>query len=701
MRRDRLRFLRNIGIAAHIDAGKTTLTERILYFTGKSHKIGETHDGDSQMDTTKQEIAKGITISSAATYTEWTRHQETYLLNIIDTPGHVDFMIEVERSLRVLDGMVALFDAVAGVESQTETIWQQAARYEIPVVAMVNKMDRVGADFQEVVRQIRERLNVNALPIHLPIGEEATFEGLIDLVEEKAIYWDKEGVLRVEETIPVDMKDLVKEHRENLLEVAVLFDEALMEQYFEAPESLQPEQIRRVLRQAVLKRQFVPVTLGAAYKNKGVHTLMDAICDYLPAPNDGKDLEGLDPETGETLLRKMNEAAPFAALVFKILLDDQNRQLSFFRVYAGRLKTGDVVWNPRTKKRERIARLYQMHANKRQEIKVASAGDIAATLGLKSVRTGDTLCTKETPVVLESLFVPPPVISMAIEAKRNEDLEALGQALAKLQLEDPSFKVRTDEASAQTVLFGMGELHLEIILEKLRDDFRLEVLVGAPKVAYQEVFTRSKKYRHRLKKQSGGPGMFAEMEVVIGPADEAYLESEAFVSEGKRLQFVSRIVGASIPKELIPAIELGFARMLESGVLAGFPIHSLKVELLDGKTHVKDSSAKAFEVCAMELFKEVAVQLSPEILEPFAAVEVRTPDEYLGNILGGLNRRRAIIMAQEISQQQIRLEAEVPIAEMFGYINHLRTVSAGRAVYSMKFKRYALMPGQLAELLVE
>ena len=697
MRRDKLRFLRNIGIAAHIDAGKTTLTERVLYFTGKSHKMGETHQGNSQMDTTKQEIEKGITISSAATHTEWQYEGNPYHLNVIDTPGHVDFMIEVERSLRVLDGMVALFDAVAGVEAQSETVWQQAARYKVPIIAMVNKMDRIGADYLEVVRQIETQLGANALAIQLPIGSEEHFEGVVDLIEMKAIYWNDEGMQRDNQPIPTAMLPIVEEYREILLEKIAVLDETILVQYFDNPKSITAEQIRDLLRKAVLNRQIVPVLMGAAYKNKGVQTLLDAVIAYLPSPLDRGTITGMDLHTSEAIPRLASNDEPFTALAFKIALDEQNRQLCFFRVYAGTLQIGDTVLNPRTNKKERIGRLYQMHANKKQEIQQVMAGDIAATTGLKSIRTGDTLCARAAPIILESLYVPPPVITMAIEAQNSEQLDKLGIALGKLQLEDPSFQAKTDQKTGQTIMLGMGELHLEIIIDKLKEDFGLAVNVGSPKVAYKEAFTQMVQRKHRLKRQRGGTGLYAEIEVQVGPADTEFLESDAFLKEGKRLQFVNKVVGGAIPKELIPSVENGFAKMLDLGALADYPIQSLKVVLLDGDTHIKDSNPKAFETCAMETFRAIAMAMKPQLLEPLVEVIITSPNDYLGNILSGINRRRGIILAQSLLGQQVQLTAEVPLAEMFGYINHLRTVSAGRANYSMQFKRYAVVPSQIVE----
>ena len=697
MKRDRMRFLRNIGIAAHIDAGKTTLTERILYYTGKSHRIGETHDGNSQMDTLRQEIKKGITISSAATHTEWAHANDQYRLNIIDTPGHVDFMIEVERSLRVLDGLVALFDAVAGVESQTETIWQQAARYKIPIIAMVNKMDRNGADFAASVQQMRNQLGANAIPIQMPIFSNEEFVGLIDLIEWQAIQWDKEGQMSILENIPQELRAEAEEKRQYLLEAIALFDENLMEQYLEDEASIEVAQLNQVLRQATLTGQIVPVVMGAAYKNKGVQTLLDAICLYLPSPLDRGEIEGQSPQENTVLSRAPSVEAPFTGFAFKIVLDDQNRQLSFFRIYSGSLKVGDQVLNPRTGKKERVGRLYQVHSNKRKEIDLAEAGDIVATVGWKSVITGDTLCAVDHPIVLESLVIPPPVINVAIEAKSTGQLDKLGLALSKLQLEDPSFRVEVDQTTGQTILHGLGELHLEIKIDKLLHDFGIEVLVGPPKVAYQEVFTQTIHHRYRLKKQSGGPGLFAEIEVIVGPADPEFLESDAFQKEGKRLQLINKIVGGSIPSEFIPAIANGFRKVLNDGPLSGYPIQSLKVELLDGATHRRDSNAWAFELCAIETFREIAESMEPKLLEPIVSVEVHTPEEYMGTILGGLNRRRGQITGQVNQNRGILIEAEVPLAEMLGYIDHLRTVSAGRANFSMKFDHYALLPDRIAE----
>jgi elongation factor G len=696
MTRDRLKQLRNIGIAAHIDAGKTTLTERILFLTGKSHRLGETHTGTSQMDTMKQEIAKGITISSAATHTSRPYEDQAYAMNIIDTPGHVDFTIEVERSLRVLDGMVALFDAVAGVEPQTETVWRQAARYQIPVIAMVNKMDRLGADFFAVVQQIRDRFGVVAVPLQIPFKKGENFEGVIDLIEKVKLTWNADGTQMERQPIPQAMLPEVERYRSQVLESIAILDEALFDRYIEQPASISEREWKQQLRKQVLDRRLVPVLMGAAYKNKGIQPLLDAICAYLPAPEDRPPVEGILPQTEAATTRQPLREAPFSGLAFKIVLDQQNRQLCFFRVYSGRLAVGDVFFNPRTQNTQRISRLYQMHANKRKEIRQVVAGDIAAMVGFREIRTGDTLCDPGAPLVLESLVVPPPVIQMSIEPQSNAYMDKLSMALAKLQLEDPSFKVKTDQETGQTIMLGMGELHLEIIVDKLQDDFGVPVQMGAPAVTYREQFTQSVQTRHRLRKQRGGKGLFAEMEVRLGPADEDFLNRETFQEEGERLQFINQIVGGSIPKEFIPAIAQGFRRELENGPLAGYPVESLKVELLDGDTHSKDSNPVAFEICAMEALRSVREALAPQLLEPIGLVTVTTPAEYLGNILGGLNRRRGIILSQEVVHQHMQVTAEVPLAELFGYISHLRSVSAGRGNFTMQFGHYAPLPAHLA-----
>ena len=624
MRRDRLRLLRNIGIAAHIDAGKTTLTERILYFTGKTHKIGETHTGDSQMDTGKLEIEKGITISSAATQTFWEQGTNEFTLNIIDTPGHVDFMIEVERSLRVLDGMVVLFDAVAGVESQSETVWQQADRYRVPAIAMVNKMDRVGADEQKVVEDLRNILNANALVIQIAIGSEENFQGLVDIISQQAYYWTLDGEMSVGE-MPEELKDQVTIARNQLLENLALLDDAFMLKYLDHPEQIEINEIKDQLRSAVLSREILPVVLGAAYKNKGIQLLLDAVCDYLPSPFDRGDVEVSILNGEEKSFRSPSTSASLSALVFKVALDEQQRQLNFFRVYSGTIKVGDQVLNPRTGRKERIARLYQLHANKKIEISTLYAGDIGASTSLKSFRTGDTICDLATPVLLESLFIPKPVLRMAVTPRRASDMDQLSIAFAKLQLEDPSFRVQTDEDSGETIMMGMGELHFEILMDKLNSDFGIAVDLGKPQVAYQERFLKSIDFKHRLKKQSGGAGLFAEIVIKAGPADLEYLNSRSFTADGKRLQFVNRLKGGGIPKEFIPAIEKGFNESLNASILAGYPVESLKIELIDGNGKEKDSNLLAFELCAKACFKAMAKSMDPVLLEPLMEVEVTCP----------------------------------------------------------------------------
>lgn len=685
MKRTALSYLRNIGIVAHIDAGKTTLTERILYFTGKSHKIGETHKGNSQMDTLKPEIEKGITISAAATHTEWLMKDDRYRINIIDTPGHVDFTIEVERSLRVLDGMVMLFDAVAGVEPQSETVWHQSKRYGVPAIAYVNKMDRAGADFLNVVAQIKDQLGANAWPIQLPIGTDGNFTGIVDLLTMEAFNWPDDKGLAQRIPIPTDMQAAALAHQEALFEELAGLDEQLFNEYLSDPAAVAVEKWLGVIRKAVIEGAFVPVLAGAAYKNKAVQPLLDAICHYLPAPIDGKTIAGIHPMTAEKTYRKVSKDEPFSALVFKVVLDEQNRKLSFFRVYSGHLTAGERILNTRTGKKERLGQLYQMHANKRQELSCVQAGDIAATIALKTARTGDTLSHIEAPIQLESMHIPEPVIGMAIEAVQTTQLDKLSLALAKIAEEDPTFKVSTDQESGQTLIHGMGELHLEIIVDKLKHDFGVDVNTGAPEVSYKERFQQSLKHWGRLKKQSGGPGLFAEIEVEIGPADADFIRDQST----NRLQFVDKTVGGSIPKVLIPFVEKGFRSALEAGPLAAYPLESLKVVLLDGKTHPKDSKPLAFELCAKNTYREVAMQLAPQLLEPMMKVEVQTPAQYMGGVMGDLNRRRGIVKGQQTQGKRSTITAEVPLAELFGYVGHLRSATAGRGTFSMQLTGYA------------
>ena len=687
----KLQFIRNIGIAAHIDAGKTTLTERILFFTGKSYRIGETHLGNSQMDTMKQEIEKGITISSAATQANWNYLGQSITMNIIDTPGHVDFTIEVERSLRVLDGVVALFDAVDGVESQTETVWQQAQRYEVPAIGFVNKMDKPGSDFNNVVLQIRDRLGANAVGLQFPIFEDNEFVGVVDLVKNEAFYWSEKGVMESKE-IPSEVVVEVREVRNQMIETLASLDDELLAIYFDDPEQITINQLTDVIRRLVLEQKMVPVLMGAAYKNKGIQPLLDAVSAYLPSPIDRKEVTGTHPDTNEVETRIADPEGPVSALVFKIALDEQNRKLCFFRVYSGTLKIKDMILNTRTGKKERMGRLYQMHANKRTEITEVMAGEIAATVSLKTFRTGDTLADVAHPVVLENLFIPKPVISMAIEPKQNDQLTKLGDLLGRLRMEDPSFMVKVDHETGQTILMGMGELHLEIIRARIEDDFGIEINIGTPQVAYQEAFTETISHRERLKKQKGGNGLFAEIEVIMGPADPEFLENISEEDTTERLQFVNQIVGGSISKEFIPSVESGFRKMMKQGPVAGYPISNLKVVLVNGSMHDEDSKPLAFEICAMDALRSAASKLKPELLEPIMRVEVSTPDQYVGSVISDLNRRRAVIQLQEKMANRVQVVANVPLAEMFGYVNKLRSSSAGMASYSMKMEGYATVP---------
>ena len=687
MKRKALHLLRNIGIVAHIDAGKTTLTERILYFTGKSHKIGETHQGNSQMDTLKPEIEKGITISAAATHTEWQVNGQTHRINIIDTPGHVDFTIEVERSLRVLDGMVMLFDAVAGVEPQSETVWRQSQRYGVPAIAYVNKMDRPGSDFFNVVQQIRDQLDANAWAIQLPIIEDNVFIGVVDLLSKGAWVWSKEDGQAQSISIPIELTEAVEFHRNALLEELASLDEALLDRFLDQPNSISVEEWQTTLRSAVVQQSIVAVLAGAAYKNIAVQPLLDAIGLYLPSPLDTPSTEGLNPSNQQTIERAVDPDAPFAGLVFKVILDEQNRRLSFFRIYSGRLAAGDTILNVRTGKKERISQLYQMHANKRTELKEALAGDIVASLSLKQTRTGDTIADIKAPILLESLYVPKPVMGVAIEVVKTAQLDKLGLALAKLAEEDPTFKVVHNQETSQTIIQGMGELHLEIIIDKLQHDFGVAVNTGQPQVSYLERLQEHGRQWGRLKKQSGGPGLFAEIDVELGPADPEFL---ADPSNG-RLQFIDKVVGGTIPKTLIPFVEKGFRTAMESGPLGGHPLESLKVILWDGKTHPKDSKPLAFELCAHNTYREMAMSLAPQLLEPLMQVEVQTPEPYLGAVIGDLNRRRGLIKGQKLEHGRMVVQAEVPLIEMFGYVGHLRSSTAGRGTFNMQLAGYAAL----------
>jgi len=695
-----LKYTRNIGIAAHIDAGKTTTTERVLYYTGISHKIGEVHDGAATMDWMEQEQERGITITSAATKTSWKWKDQEFAINIIDTPGHVDFTVEVERSLRVLDGTVALFCAVSGVEPQSETVWRQADRYKVPRIGFVNKMDRSGADFFYVVNDVKEKLGANAVPLQVPIGAEENFRGVVDLITNKAMIWNEDdmGMTFEEIEIPADIADKVVECREGLLEAVAEYDETLMEKYFEDPNSISEDEIRAAIRAAVIDMSIVPMMCGSAFKNKGVQAMLDAVCSFLPSPMDIEAIEGINPDTEEPELRKPSVDEPFSALAFKIATDPYVGRLAFFRVYSGRLEAGSYIMNTRSGTKERISRIYQMHSNKQQPIDFVEAGDIAAGVGFKNLRTGDTLCDLDKQIVLESMSFPDPVIGVAVEPKTQKDLDKLGMALAKLAEEDPTFKVRYDEDTNQTIISGMGELHLEIIVDRLRREFKVECNQGAPQVNYKEALTQSVEHREKLKKQTGGSGLFADMQFELGPADEEFLESDDFKDGKKRMQFVNNIVGGSIPRELIPSVEKGFLAMMDNGILAGYGIDSMKVRVYDGSTHAVDSKPIAFELCAKEGFKAAAPRCKPVLLEPMMNLEIVTPEEYVGAVIGDLNRRRGIPKSQELrTGGAVSIKADVPLAEMFGYVTQLRTLSSGRASSTMEFDSYRPAPKGIAE----
>ncbi len=699
-----LKYTRNIGIAAHIDAGKTTTTERVLYYTGISHKIGEVHDGAATMDWMEQEQERGITITSAATKTEWKWLDQPFAVNIIDTPGHVDFTVEVERSLRVLDGTVALFCAVSGVEPQSETVWRQADRYKVPRIGFVNKMDRTGADFLNVVNDVREKLGANAIPLQIPIGAEESFKGVVDLLTGKAMVWDDatQGMTYEEIPVPEDLVDIVAEYREKLVESVAEYDDALLEKFFEDPDSITIEEMRAAIRSAVIDMKICPMMCGSAFKNKGVQALLDAVCAFLPSPLDIEAIEGTDPDTDETISRKPDVSEPFAALAFKIATDPFVGRLAFFRVYSGALDAGSYVANTRSGNKERISRIYQMHANKQNPIKRVEAGDIAAGVGFKDIRTGDTLCDLDNKIVLESMTFPDPVIGVAIEPKTQKDLDKLGMALAKLSEEDPTFKVNYDEDTNQTVISGMGELHLEIIVDRLKREFKVECNQGAPQVNYKEALTSEVDHRERLKKQSGGSGLFADMQFTLGPADEEFLESEEFKSGKKRLQFEWGITGGAIDKNYIKPITQGFEAMMDNGVLAGYSIDSMKVRVFDGSMHAVDSKPIAFELCAKEGFKAAANKTKPVLLEPIMKLEVVTPDEYVGSVIGDLNRRRGIPKGQEArSGGAVAIQAEVPLSEMFGYVTSLRTITSGRASSTMEFDSYQAAPKGIATEIIE
>ena len=694
MSRD-LKLTRNIGIAAHIDAGKTTTTERILYYTGLTHKIGEVHDGAATMDWMEQEQERGITITSAATKTEWVYRGVTHPVNIIDTPGHVDFTVEVERSLRVLDGVVALFCAVGGVEPQSETVWRQANRYEVPRIGFVNKMDRTGADFLSVVGQVKSVLGANPVPLQIPIGAEDSFKGVVDLIRNEAIVWDEESKGMKYDVIPIpeDLVDLVEEYREKMVEAVAEYDDAIMEKYFEDPDSITEAELNEAIRKATLDMSIIPMLCGSAFKNKGVQAMLDSVVKYLPSPLDVKAIMGINPDTGEKEGREPDEKAPFAALAFKIATDPYVGRLCFFRVYSGKLDAGSAVLNTRSGKKERISRIYQMHSNKQNPIDSIQAGDIGAGVGFKNIRTGDTLCDINHPIVLESMTFPDPVISVAIEPKSQKDLDKLGNGLAKLAEEDPTFKVKFNEETGQTIISGMGELHLEIIVDRLRREFKVECNQGAPEVNYKESIGIAYDHTEVYKKQSGGRGKYAKMSFELMPAlpDEETGE----IKEG--LQFVNEIRGGSIPREFIPSIEKGFTEAMKSGPLAGYEVQALRVRVYDGGFHPVDSDAFSFEIGARMGFRHAAKKAEPQILEPIMKLEVITPDDYTGEVMGDLNRRRGLLEGIDMKGNAQIVKAKVPLSEMFGYVTSLRTITSGRATSSMEFSHYAPAPKGVQE----
>ncbi len=694
MARD-LRFTRNIGIAAHIDAGKTTTTERVLYYTGVSHKIGEVHDGAATMDWMEQEQERGITITSAATTVFWPYKDNEYHINIIDTPGHVDFTVEVNRSLRVLDGLVFLFSAVDGVEPQSETNWRLADNYNVARLGFVNKMDRAGADFLMVCKQVKEMLGTKAVPLQLPIGAEERFKGVVDLVENKAIVWNEDdmGMTYEEVEIPADMVDEVAEYREYLLEAIAEYDDTLMEKFFEDSNSITKDEILKALRQATINLDFVPMLCGSAFKNKGVQSMLNYVMELLPSPLDRESIKGINPDTEEDTFRKPNPSDPFAALAFKIATDPFVGRLCFVRSYSGTLDAGSYVFNTRTNKKERISRIFQMHANKQNSIDSLHCGDIAAVVGFKDIKTGDTLCDEKNKIVLESMDFPDPVIGYAIEPKTQADVDKLGMAIAKLIEEDPTLTVNTDEETGQTILRGMGELHLDIIMDRLKREFKVEVNQGAPQVAYKESINSSVDHKEVYKKQSGGKGKFADIVFELSPQDEDY--------DKEGLQFDNKIVGGVIPKEFIPAIEKGFKSAMVNGPLAGYPVENMKVRLYHGSFHDVDSDALSFEMAARIGFKNAAKQASPKLMEPIMAVDVVTPDEYTGSITGDLNRRRGIMKGMDTKGTSTVVRADVPLSELFGYVTDLRTMSSGRATASLTFSHYDAVPNNIAETVIK
>ena len=696
MAKQDLHLTRNIGIMAHIDAGKTTTSERILFYTGKTHKIGEVHDGGATMDWMAQEQERGITITSAATTAYWTWNGNKYKFNLIDTPGHVDFTAEVERSLRVLDGAVATYCAVGGVEPQSETVWRQADKYNVPRIGYVNKMDRSGADFFEVVRQMKDVLGATPCVISVPIGAEEKFKGIVDLIRMKAILWHDEtmGAEYDVEEIPAELKDECEEWRGKMIELAAEQDEALMEKYFEDPDSLTEEEIIAAIRKGTLALDIVPMTCGSSFKNKGVQTLLDYVCMFLPSPLDTPAIVGTNPDTGEEEDRKPSEDEKTAALAFKIATDPYVGRLTFFRVYSGKVEAGSYIYNVRSGKKERVSRLFQMHSNHQNPVEVIGAGDIGAGVGFKDIHTGDTLCDEDAPIVLESMDFPDPVIGIAVEPKTQKDLDKLSQGLAKLAEEDPTFTVKTDEQSGQTVISGMGELHLDIIIDRLKREFKVECNQGKPQVNYKEAITKTVNLREVYKKQSGGRGKFADIIVNVGPVDEDFKEGG--------LQFENKVTGGNIPKEFIPSVQKGFENAMKSGVLGGYPLDSLKVELLDGSFHPVDSDQLSFEIAALQAYKNACSQAGPVLMEPIMKLEVVTPEENMGDVIGDLSKRRGQVEGMESSRSGARIvKAQVPLAEMFGYVTALRTITSGRATSSMQYDHHAPVSSSIARAVLE
>jgi elongation factor G len=692
MARD-LKYTRNIGIMAHIDAGKTTTSERILFYTGKTHRVGEVHDGAATMDWMVQEQERGITITSAATTTFWNYGGEMYHINLIDTPGHVDFTVEVERSLRVLDGAVATFCAVGGVEPQSETVWRQADKYSVPRVAYVNKMDRTGADFYNVLTEIREKLGANPVPVTLPIGSEDKFEGIIDLISNKAIVYFDDKTVRdnfVIKDVPAEMLAEVEEWRGKLIEAIAEYNDELLEKYFDNPEAITEEEIVATIRKATIGMSIIPTMCGSSFKNKGVQYLLDSIMRFLPSPLDKGAVQGLD-EHGSEESREPTVKEPFCGLVFKIATDPFVGRLAFIRAYSGKLDSGSYIYNARSEKKERVARLYQMHSNKQNPIEFVEAGDICAAVGFKDLRTGDTVCDEKRVITLESMSFPDPVIGLAVEPKTQKDLDKLGIALGKLSEEDPTFTVKTDHDSGQTIISGMGELHLEIIVDRLKREFGVEINQGAPQVNYKEAITATVEHREVFKKQTGGRGKFADIIVEIGPSDEGVVG----------LQFVDQVKGGNIPKEFVPAVEKGFREAMANGPLAGYQVESIKVTLKDGSFHTVDSDQLSFEICARAAFRHAAVKARPILMEPIMSLEVVTPEENVGDVIGDLNKRRGQITGMESKANARSVKAKVPLSEQFGYVTVLRTITSGRATSTMEFSHFAEVPSNLAKSIIE